>query len=111
MKKVSGIELDPAKQLHLLDELQNLLEKQIKLAHQGNISGLVQLSKKTETLVEKIVKTGACASPEFVDRRDKLEKLYKELYLIVTTQKVETHDKLSQVRKGKRLIRSYRSNI
>ena len=107
----NNIQIVPDEQIHLLNELQSLLEKQINLGRQGNVDGLVHLSKKTEALVEKSVQTGVCALPEFVNRRDELEKLYKELYLIVTTQKAETHDKLSQVRRGKKTIETYRKNI
>jgi hypothetical protein len=87
------------------------LEKQINLARQGNISSLLHLSKKTNALVEKIVQKGVFALPGFKNQRDHLHKLYEELCLVIATQKADVTEKLSHVRKGKRLIGSYRSNI
>lgn len=111
MKKVSDIELDPAEQLHLLDELQNLLERQIKLTHQGNIRDVESLVKQADCLIAKIMQTGVLEKPENRDRREKLRRLYTGLHLAITAQKAETSDKLSQVRKGRKTIDTYRRNI
>jgi len=43
------------KQTHLLDDLQDLLEKQIELAQQGNISGVEVLSKQANSLVRVLL--------------------------------------------------------
>jgi len=111
MKKVSDIELDPAEQLHLLDELQNLLERQIELAHQGNIKDVELLSEHTDCLVRKIVEIGVLESPEFKDIPEQLSKLYKKLCLVLIAQKADIAERLSHVRKGKKTIETYHSNI
>ncbi len=99
------------KQTHLLDDLQSLLEKQIELAQQGNISGVEVLSKQASSLVVEIAQTGILELREFKKRRERLQKLYEELCLALTAAKAETVEKLSQVRRGKRTIETYRSNI
>jgi len=99
------------KGVNLLDELQSLLEKQIKLARQGNISNVEVLSKQAGSLVEGIVRAGILGLAEFKSRREQLQKLYKELCLAITAHRAETGEKLRRVRKGKRTIVAYRDNI
>jgi CRISPR/Cas system CSM-associated protein Csm2 small subunit len=101
------------RQIHVLDELQSLLEEQIKLAQRGNAASrrIEVLSKQADALVGKIVQTGMLESSEFKNRREHLKKLYDTLCLAVTVQKADTATKLNQVRRGKKTITTYRSNI
>ncbi len=101
-------------QIHLLDELQVLLEKQIELARQGNIKDVGILSERGAWLVEKIAQTGILdPAPRRGGggRREKLRKLYEDLCLAITAQKADVSEKLSRVRKGKKTIQIYRSHI
>jgi len=99
------------KQIHLLDDLQSLLEKQIELVQQGNISGVEILSKQASSLVVEIAQTGILELREFKNRREQLQKLYDSLLLAITAQRADIAEKLSRVRKGKKTIGIYRSNI
>jgi septal ring factor EnvC (AmiA/AmiB activator) len=99
------------KRKHLLDEIEDLLEKQIELAQQGNISDVEVLGEQAGSLVEKIVQAGILGLPEFKNRRDRIQKLYKDLCLAITDQKADVSEKLSLVRKGRKTIEAYRSNI
>jgi len=99
------------KQTHLLDDLQDLLEKQIELAQQGNISGVEVLSKQANSLVRKIAQTRILELCEFENRREQLQKLYQNLCLALTAQQAETAGELSRVRKGRKTIEAYRNNI
>jgi len=99
------------KQTHLLDDLQSLLEKQIKLAQQGNISSVEVLSKQANSLVRKIAQTGILELREFKKRRERLQKLYDSLLLAITAQSAEVAGELSRVRKGRKAVGTYRSNI
>ena len=99
------------KQTHLLDDLQSLLEKQMELAQQGNISGVEVLSKQANSLVGKIARSRFPESSEFKSRHEQLRKLYQDLCLALTAQQAETTEELSRVRKGKKTIETYRNNI
>lgn len=103
--------MNTEKQTPLLDELQRLLEKQVELAQRGNIRDVETLSKQASTIVEKIAKTEMLKSAEFKNRKDKLEKLYKDLCLTLTAKKAETAEELHRVHKGKKTIKTYRNNI
>ena len=101
------------KQIHMLDELQSLLEEQIKLAQRGNpASGRIEvLSKQADSLVGRIVQSGIFESAEFKNRREHWKKLYDTLRLAITAQKADTSAKLNQIRRGKKTIATYRSNV
>lgn len=99
------------KRTHLLDGLQSLLEKQIELAQQGNISGVEVLSKQANSLVGKIAQTGILELREFKKRRERLQKLYDSLLLAITAHRAEAAGELNRVRKGKKTVEAYRSNI
>lgn len=99
------------KQIHLLDELQSSLEKQIELARVGNISEVEVLSKQSSSLVEKITQAGILKSDEFSNKRELLQKLYQNLCLAVTAQRNEVSKEISRVCKGRRTIETYRVNL
>ncbi len=102
------------KQIHLLDELQVLLEKQIEMARQGNIREVEVLSEQAGSVVEKIAQTQILDPADSIfnrKRREQLQKLYEDLCLTITDQKTDVSEKLSQVRKGKKTIQTYRSHI
>ena len=94
-----------------LDRLQTLLERQIEMAQQGNISKVEVLSKQASYLVEKISQAGILELAEFKNRREQLQKLYNSLCLAVMAQRAETGEKLKRVRKGKKTVTAYRNNI
>ncbi len=106
-----SVEIIPDGQIHLLNELQSLLEKQIELARQSNINGIEVLSKQASPLVEEIARSVVLESSEFKSQREQLRKLYQDLCLALTVQQAETAEELSRVRKGKKTIETYRSNI
>ena len=109
----SSVDMILNEKVHLLDELQNLLIKQIELAHQGNPDNrhVEPLSKQTGLLVEKISQEKILELPEFKNRREHLQKLYQHLCLVVTAQKAETAEEIRRVRKGKKTIEIYYKNI
>ena len=98
-------------QTQLLDDLQSLLERQIELAQQANISDIELLSEQATYLVEKIAQTGVLESAEFENRRERLQKLYHDLRLAITAQRDETDETLSRVRRGKKTVEAYGNNI
>ena len=99
------------KKIHLLDDLQSLLEKQIELVKQGNISEMEPLRKRADSLINKIAKEGSLELAEFENRREKLQKSYEELCLALTAQKADVSEKLKRVRKGRKTVETYRRNI
>ena len=100
------------KDISMLDELQSLLEQQLKLTHQGNSAGeqIEILCRQADCLVKEITQAGILDQPEFESQKKKLKKTYKALHLALTAQKANVAEKLSQVRRGKKIIATYRGN-
>ena len=99
--------------LPMLDELQDLLEMQLKLVHEGNSAGkqMDDLGTRTDLLVKKIVQAGILEWPEFKSQKEELKKSYEELHLAITDQRADTAEKLSQVRRGRKIVGIYRGNL
>jgi translation initiation factor 2B subunit (eIF-2B alpha/beta/delta family) len=108
-----NLDMIPDEKTNLLDGLQNLLEKQIKLVHQGNSANrhVEFLSEQAGAFVEKIAQAGILELPEFENRREHLQKLYQQLCLAIAAQKADIAEKLRQVRKCRKTIATYRRNI
>lgn len=96
---------------HLLDGLQDLLQRQTELAQQGKIGDVELLSKQASSVVERIVETGILELPEFENRGGQLQELYEELRLTITAQEADITQKLRRIGKAKKTVRAYRSNI
>ncbi len=106
----NSVKIIPDEQIHL-DELRNLLEKQIGFARQGNVNEIEALSKQSGSLVGKIARSCILESPAFKRQRELLRKLYQDLYLALTAQQAENAKELSRVRWGKKTIATYGGNI
>jgi hypothetical protein len=99
------------KQMILLNGLQDILEKQISLARQGNVTAVERLVGQAGSLMGKVVESGVLERTEFEGSRKRLQGLYKELCLSLTAQKAAVARELNRIRKGKKTIGIYRSNI
>ena len=97
----------------LLDELQHMLEQQIELIHKGDPAGkkIEKMSERINVIVEEVKRTGIIESAQFKSQREKIKKLYDCLYMEISAQKDQTEQQLNRLRKGKKTIVTYRSNI
>ena len=99
--------------IHLLDELQSLLERQIELARQGNPAGeqIEILSWQAGSLVEEISRTGILELAEFENRRERLRDLYRKLSIILMTERSKTSEQLNKTHKFKKMFAMYRNSV
>ena len=94
-----------------LDHLQCLLQKQLVLIQRGDWGNFETLSKETDAVIARIIKTGIVKSDEFKKRREKLQQIYHQLCLTVATQKDAVGKELGRIRKGKKVLKTYSGNI
>src|SRR4030042_865021 len=97
----------------MLTELQGLLKKQIELAQHGNSTGgrIWVFGPQADSIVQKIVQANFFERPGSENQWKRLRELYDSLYLSLGSQKVEVVDKLGHVRKGRKIVGTYRNNI
>lgn len=100
------------KDISILDELQGMLDQQLELAHQGNSSGeqIELLCRQADCIVKEITQAGILDQPEFEIQKKKLKKSYEALHLALTAQKADTAEKLSHIRRGRKIVETYRGN-
>jgi len=90
-----------------LDQLQELLTRELEWVQQGNLSAVEQVCKQTERCVQRIAANRILDDANLEGRRRRLESMYKELCLILAAQRQETFDVLNTVRRGKKVLRTY----
>jgi len=96
--------------LHLLDNLQSLLEKQIEMARKGNFRRVEALAEQANSVVGEIVKTKVFEQSEFDSQRKHLTKLYKRLELMLASGKDSVRRQLRQVGNVKKTLQVYRNS-
>ena len=102
--------MNNSEQIHLVDDLQGLLEKQIEFAVKDNLDGVERIGSQTRSLVEKLSLTGVLKKPEFEKKRQQIEKLYEKLLFTFTIQKGQVAEQLHKISNGKKTLRAYRAN-
>jgi hypothetical protein len=93
----------------VLDRLQGLLQRQLELVHQGSLAAAVDLFDETDRCV-----WGIAGAREAVGRRatpqwQRVERLYQELSLALTSKRTEVLAALNAVRRGKKALSVYGS--
>ncbi|UCC98610.1 MAG: hypothetical protein JSW66_01695 [Phycisphaerales bacterium] len=108
-----GVETTVNEATGLLDELEGLLKRQIELAHQGDAAGeqFDVLTARAGSLVETVSQLGPSGSGQFQHRLEKLRKLYETLSLVVAAEKADVSEELGRIRRGRKIIGTYRRNI
>lgn len=96
--------------MHLFDNLQRLLEKQIEMVRKSDFRNVEALAEQADSIVEKIVKTKAFEQPEFDGQREYLTKLYRRLELILSAGKDSTGRQLRQVGNLRKTLKAYRNS-
>jgi len=95
----------------LLDDLEDLLAKQMDLVRRGAFGAVEQLAQECSGLAEKIAAAGLLDRPEFDDRRERLGTLYHDLQFVLSTQKDAVGKQLKSIRKGRKTLATYHSSI
>lgn len=90
-----------------LDELQELLTRQLECVRQGNLTAAEEICRQTEQCVRAIAANRGLDDAHLEMRRRRIESTYKELCLILGAQRAETSDLLSVIRRGRKVLRAY----
>ena len=92
----------------LIESLSCQLEKQISMAVQGDWGGVESLMSDAENLIQKIAQLKVIDSPALMEKKNKLQNMYKKLSLIIAGNKDETFAELTKVRKNKTVVGVYK---
>jgi hypothetical protein len=92
-----------------LGRLQELLQRQLELVQQGSLAAAVDLFEETDRCVRVIAGSRAAAGPSTTPQWQRLEQLYRELSLALTSKRTEVLTALNAVRQGRKMLSVYGS--
>lgn len=100
-------------QVNLVKALQRLLEKQTELVRKRDYDTrrFDELKRQADVLVKKTAQAGILQRPEFSEQKRDLQKSYEQLNLALKAQKQTIVQELTQARKWKKTIQTYRKNV
>jgi hypothetical protein len=98
-------------EIQLLEELANVLERQIEFTRQDDLEELEKLIGQSEQLAVKITAAGLLDQPKYDWWRKHLTGLYKNMELVLSTQKRAVAQHLNVIDKGKKTLAVYRDSV
>lgn len=95
----------------LVSGLEDVLEKQLKLMRTSCDKAASDLAEKTTEFVDIIGQKEILKDNRFATQRMNIQRLYKELRLATAERKQSVALELSKIRKGKRSVGAYKTEI
>ncbi len=107
---IDGDQIIPDERVRLLDELESVLKKQLELARQGDSASekFGALAAQADSLTRKITPLNIRDSDELRNRCNRLRKLYEALCLVVAAEKADVCEDLARIRRGRKIVGTYR---
>jgi len=87
--------------------LADLMSRQIQKLQQYDLDAAMKIAEESQSLSDKIMQASILSRPGFEQQRDQIQGLYKELCLVIASQRQEVSDKLGQIRTGLRTLEKY----
>lgn len=94
----------------MVDYLEDILVRQLEKIRNYDLDGAMALAEEANELATTIGKEGVLDKPEFVDERWRIKKLYKDIGLIIASEREEVNQKLKLIRKGIKALGLYGNN-
>jgi len=91
--------------------LENLLKRQLEKVRNYDLDGAIALAEEANDLAVSIGREKILERPDYADERWRIKKLYKDLSLIVASERQEVAEKLQQIRKGIKALGVYGDNL
>lgn len=86
-----------------------LLQRQLELVHQGRLAAVVDLFEETDRCVREFAGSPGAIAQRSTPQWQRLELLYQELSLALTSKRTEVLAALHAVRRGKQVLSVYGS--
>ena len=95
----------------IVDYLEDILVRQLEKIRNYDLDGAMALAEEANELAATIGKERVLDKPEFVDERWRIKKLYKDIGLIIASEREEVVQKLKVIRKGIKALGLYGKNM
>jgi hypothetical protein len=90
--------------------LETLLTRQIERIRKYDLDTALELGEEANKLAYELGKSDILKRPEYSDEKFRIQRLYKEIGLIISSERQEVADKLKQIRKGIKALELYGEN-
>jgi hypothetical protein len=94
----------------MVDYMENILTRQLEKLRKYDIDGALALAEETNELAVRIQNTGVLSRSEFSVERERIRILYREIGLIIASERAEVAEKLKEIRKGIKVLEAYGNN-
>jgi hypothetical protein len=94
----------------LLEKLNAVLEKQIKVARMGDLTAVEELTPKADEIVKEISRTSNLVQIQQTNQWKRLQKIYRQLTLILASQKYSIQQQIQQIGQGRKTLKTYKVN-
>ncbi len=95
----------------MVDYLENILTRQLEKVRNYDLDGALAMAEEANDLAASIGREKILERPDYADERWRIKKLYKDLSLIVASERQEVAEKLQQIRKGIKALGVYGDNL
>jgi hypothetical protein len=87
--------------------LEELLSRQIDRLKQYDLDAAMGYAEESEPIAAELTRTGFLEQPGNAVARARVQSLYRELTLVIASQRQEVSDKLDQIRNGLKTLGTY----
>jgi len=94
----------------LVDFLETLLTKQLERLRRYDLDGAIVLAEEAGKVSAALVRNKVLERPAFAEKRRRIMDLYRQLDLVIASERAEVAEKLMAIRKGIRALGAYGSN-
>ncbi len=95
----------------MLDRLHELLQRQLTLVRQDQLAAAVALFEETDRCVRHIVDARGLDGRGATEQWQDIERLYRELSLVLTAQRTEVSAALDATQRGRSMLKAYGSHL
>ncbi len=87
--------------------LEDLLTRQIDRLKQYDLDAAMACAEESRAVADRLTDSGFLERPENADRKERIGALYRELMLVIASERQEVSDKMIQIRDGLKTLGTY----
>ncbi|NLW83473.1 MAG: hypothetical protein GXY41_03565 [Phycisphaerae bacterium] len=91
--------------------LEELLGRQIERLKTYDLDAAVAMAEESEPVAAELMRTEYLKQPENSETKARIRSLYRELTLIIASQRQDVSDKLDQIRDGLKTLGTYAGKL
>lgn len=90
--------------------LENLLNRQLERLKKYDLDGAIKLAEEADDIAARLGDNGFLSGQELPDEQKRIRQLYREIGLVVASERDEVAEKLKAIRKGIKTLEAYSRN-